>query len=326
GGSGMRVSIGTFNVNNLFSRWNFQGEVDAFRDGDTELTTTLTFQLTQPDRFRLRTFQGRLVQGKPAEERARVARRIIAMNADVLALQEVEDIDTLRRFVSEDLGRHYPHLVLVEGNDPRLIDVALLSKLPIGAVVTWQHATHPLAPNQPVFGSDLLEVEILNPTRRRKLFTIFNNHLKSHFVPFDEDPELGAQRANERRRRQAETVARIVAARTRPNSRYAVLGDLNDPPGTQALAPFGASGLRLHNALADPEETRPAKADTPAPASKAWTHRFKPSGQPAEYELYDQIWLSPALAERARRAVIDRRTRHGGDGSDHDPAWVEVEL
>jgi endonuclease/exonuclease/phosphatase family metal-dependent hydrolase len=323
----MRVSIGTFNVNNLFSRWNFQGEVDAFRDGATDLTTTITFQLTQPDRFRLRTFQGRLVKGKPAEERARVASRIIAMDADVLALQEVEDIDTLRRFVSDDLGRHYPHLVLVEGNDPRLIDVALLSKLPIGAVVSWQHATHPLAPDQPVFGRDLLEVEILNPTRRRKLFTIFNNHLKSHFVPFDEDPELGAQRANERRRRQAETVAKIVAARTRPNSRYVVLGDMNDPPDTEALAPFAdASGLRLHNALADPEETRPAKADTPPPASKAWTHRFKPSGQPAEYELYDQIWLSPALAERARRAVIDRRTRHGGDGSDHDPAWVEVEL
>ncbi|MGH6919947.1 MAG: endonuclease/exonuclease/phosphatase family protein [Geminicoccaceae bacterium] len=287
----MRVSIGTFNVNNLFSRWNFQGEVDAFRDGDTELTTTIAFQLTQPDRFRLRTFKGRLVKGKPAAERAKVAARIIAMNADVLALQEVEDIDTLRRFVSDDLGRHYPHLVLVEGNDPRLIDVALLSKLPIGAVVSWQHEIHPDVPNERVFGRDLLEVEILNPTRRQKLFTIFNTHLKSHFVPFDEDPVLGAERNNKRRLRQAEALAKIVTARTRPNSRYVVLGDMNDPPDTEWLAPFAdASALGLHNALADPEETRPAKADTPPPASKAWTHRFKPSGQPAEHELYDQIW------------------------------------
>ena len=227
----MRVSIGTFNVNNLFSRWNFQGEVDAFRDGDTELTTTITFQLTQPDRFRLRTFRGRLVKGKPAEERAKIARRIIAMNVDVLALQEVEDIDTLRRFVSEDLGRHYPHLVLVEGNDPRLIDVALLSKLPIGAVVSWQHATHRDVPNKPVFGRDLLEVEILNPTRREKLFTIFNNHLKSHFVPFDEDPELGAERNNERRRRQAETVAKIVAGPDPPEQSLRGAGRHERPAG-----------------------------------------------------------------------------------------------
>jgi hypothetical protein len=32
----------------------------------------------------------------------------------------------------------YPHVVLVEGNDPRLIDVGLLSKLPLGA--SWQTA------------------------------------------------------------------------------------------------------------------------------------------------------------------------------------------
>ena len=27
-----------------------------------------------------------------------------------------------------------------------------------------------------------------------------------------------------------------------------------------------------------------------------------------------------------RKGWINRRTKHGGDGSDHDPAWVELEL
>jgi exonuclease III len=74
---------------------------------------------------------------------------------------------------------------------------------------------------------------------------------------------------------------------------------------------------------ADPVETRPAKEETP---SKAWTYRHKESGQPAQYALYDHIWLSPALAAKQSGAWIDRRVRLLGDGSDHDPAWIEVQL
>ncbi len=80
--------------------------------------------------------------------------------------------------------------------------------------------------------------------------------------------------------------------------------------------------------MANPQETRPAKqeADGNNPATKAWTHRFKPAGKPAQHELFDQIWLSPALAPALQEAWIDRRTKHGGDGSDHDPAWVVLDL
>jgi hypothetical protein len=57
-------------------------------------------------------------------------------------------------------------------------------------------------------------------------------------------------------------------------------------------------------------------------AAVAWTHRFKPSGQRAEYELFDQVWVSPALAAKQVGSFIERRTRRTGDGSDHDPPWV----
>jgi endonuclease/exonuclease/phosphatase family metal-dependent hydrolase len=157
---------------------------------------------------------------------------------------------------------------------------------------------------------------------------VFNNHLKSQFVPFDQDPVAGKEANHTRRRRQAETVERLVAARTRPDSRYLILGDMNDPPEAAPLAAITSSTrLGLVDGLAQPTETRPPKADVPpAPASGIWTHRFKEPGQPAHYELFDQIWLSPALAARQTGAFIDRRTRHGGDGSDHDPSWVTLTL
>ena len=202
-----------------------------------------------------------------------------------------------------------------------------MSKLPIGGITSWQAATHKDEPDKPVFGRDLLEVEIYNATRSKKLFTIFNNHLKSHFVAWQEDQEKGEKNNNERRARQAEVMARIVKARTRPNSSFIVLGDMNDPPDSEYLCKLvDDTELNLVNALVSPKETRPPKRDEHMPASKAWTHRYKEPKKPAKYELYDQIWFSPAMADMKLEAWIDRRRRHGGDGSDHDPAWVKFQL
>ena len=324
----MNVTVGTFNLNNLFSRFNFEAQVDEVVEDDPDSGLTATYTFNDPERFKLRTYQGRLVHGKNPADQDTIAARIAAMDLDVLCAQEVEDIDTLRFFAAQRLAGRYRFLTLLEGNDPRLIDLAVLSKLPLGPVVSHQHAVHPEDPAERVFSRDLLEVDILHPTKGTRLLTVFNNHLKSQFVPFDQDPVAGKQAADDRRRRQAETIERIVAARTRPDSRYLIVGDLNDTPDAPTLAPFAASSqLQLVNGLTQPTETRPPKADTPpAPASGAWTHRFKQAGQPAHYELFDQIWLSPALAARQTGAFIDRRTRHGGDGSDHDPAWVTLSL
>jgi exonuclease III len=40
----------------------------------------------------------------------------------------------------------------------------------------------------------------------------------------------------------------------------------------------------------------------------------------------DQVWLSPALATKLDGAFIERRTKLGGDGSDHDPSWVVLQI
>jgi exonuclease III len=319
------LQVGTFNLNNLFSRFNFQADVATAATSTVETKTTFTFD--DPAGFKLRKYKGRLVREKPAVERNLIAERIKRMDLDVLAVQEAEDIDTLRQFVREDLNGLYTHSVLIEGNDPRLINVGLLSKRPLAGVTSWQHIADPLNPSQPVFSRDLLQVQVLKQNRRDVLVTVFVNHLKSHYVPFDvDDPEAAGKRANELRQRQCAAVEMIIAAETRPTSRYLVVGDMNDPPDSEFMAPLTASAkLNLVSGLTDAKETKPSPG-TPAPPTTAWTERFKPTGKPAEYTLMDQIWLSPSLAPKLTGAFIERRTKVGGDGSDHDPSWVVLDL
>lgn len=326
----MLITVGTFNLNNLFSRFNFEGAIAALKHGDGVAEgLTISYEFTDPSSYRVRKFYGSLVKAKDPVDTQRIANRINSLDVDVLAVQEVEDIDILRQFNRDSLGTRYRFQVLIEGNDPRFIDVGILSKLPIGAVTSHQTAVHDADPTRPIFGRDLLEVEIWNENRTRKLFTIYNNHLKSHYVPPDQDQVQGAAAANSRRQRQAEKIAEIVEAQMRPDSRYIIAGDMNDPPASQWLQPMTTSpGLALTNALTNPQETRPAKHEKlgPGPQTTAWTYRHKESKQPPEHLLYDHIWLSPALSGRQTGAVIDRRIRHGGDGSDHDLAWIELDL
>jgi endonuclease/exonuclease/phosphatase family metal-dependent hydrolase len=323
----MEVTVGTFNLNNLFSRFDFTADVDTAAASDVMVEQRTSFSFDDPSGFKVRTYEGRLVKGKPENERRLIADRIKRMDLDVLAVQEVEDIDSLRQFVRDDLDDLYRHVVLIEGNDPRLIDVGLLSKLPLGGVTSWQYTPDPLRPDQPVFSRDLLQIEVLTPDRRRRLFTIFNTHLKSHFVPFNaKDPDSERDRADQLRKRQCEVTAKIIAAETRPDSSYIVVGDMNDPPESSFLQPLAAAPeLNLSFGLADAHETRPGPGNPPPPTS-AWTERFKPSGQPAVYTLMDQVWLSAPLAAKQTGAFIDRRTKLGGDGSDHDPSWVVLNL
>ena len=321
------LTVGTFNLNNLFSRYNFTAEVEIVREGGIELDAEVRFTFAEPVGYIFRSYMGRLVQPKSPAERRIIADRVRAINVDVLAVQEVEDIGVLRQFALEDLGGMYPYQVLVEGNDQRLIDVGLLSRYPIGGVTSWRFAIHPDEPHDYIFSRDLLEVDILDPRRRERLFTLFNPHLKSNYTRWDQDDAAARARIFARRRRQAEAVATIVAARTRPNSRYVVTGDMNDGATAATLAAFRDAGWV--NGLAAPKETRPAKRERLAadnPPHTAWTHRYKPNRQPPQFELYDQLWLSPSLARTQVDGWIDRRTRHSGDGSDHDPAWVTLRI
>lgn len=325
GPANMLISVGTFNLNNLFSRFNFQSQIDTVPQGGG-----ITLEFDNEENFKARTFMGRLVKGKAPEETLAIANRILNMDVDVLAVQEVEHIEILKEFNRNHLNSLYSHVTLIEGNDQRMIDVGVLSKYPFGAITSHQAAIHPSSPNRRVFSRDLLSVEILNSSRSKKLFTLYNTHLKSHFVPYNQDQVAGTQQANERRQYQAETISKIISNSERPNSSFILTGDMNDPPDSDYLqAMYIADGQPLFNALEGAIETRPPKAETegPGPQTTAWTYRRNPPGaEPPEYKLLDQIWLSQSISDKLQSSHIDRRTKHGGDGSDHDPAWVQLNI
>lgn len=320
----MTVSVGTFNLNNLFSRFNFEAEISSLEDLKEGVTFESHTEITGEELVKVRTYKGKLVKGKDPERSAIIAERIKRMNIDVLAVQEVEDRDALQEFNKMFLDGMYSFIGVIDGNDPRLIDVGIMSKLPIGALTSWQYTTHPDDPNQRIFSRDVLEVEILNPSRTDKLFTLYNNHLKSHFVDFRTDTEEGAKANNKTRKRQAESLAKIIRQQTRPGANFIVTGDMNDPVSSEFLSPLTKDPeLSLVNGLENPTETQTFSEEL---ENKAWTHRFKESGKPAHYELFDHIWLSKPLAEKQQQAFIDRRSLLAGDGSDHDPAWVVLNI
>jgi hypothetical protein len=123
----MEIKVGTFNLNNLFSRFNFRAHVDELPPDERDVT--VTYEFDEEGDYWFRTFRGRLIEVMPEEQRQTLAGRIKKMDLDVLAVQGVEDIEALKDFVRFHLGGLYANSALIEGNDTRFIDVGLLSKL-----------------------------------------------------------------------------------------------------------------------------------------------------------------------------------------------------
>ncbi|HET8560367.1 MAG TPA: endonuclease/exonuclease/phosphatase family protein [Marmoricola sp.] len=331
----MLLTLGTFNLNNLFSRWNLYLEVLGERQqvpswleegahGANEITIDVTDDAEGP-RWHWRRFAGQNVYGKTPEAQQEVARRLLAGNADVWALQEVESESALHDFCDgyglTDAG--YVHRVCLPGNDPRLINVGLISRYPLGPVTSWRFLTDPADPSRPVFSRDLLQVEVRTPGEAQRLLTVFVTHLKSQLARTP--AELAA--ATERRHSQALAISKIITrlGGAEGLGAFALLGDMNAAPDDASLSPICEAGLELP--LRGAREDHPYDPrDTSQPATPAWTHRYKPSGQPAQYLLYDQIWLPPAVATSVTDAWILRRSHREGDGSDHDPALLRLEL
>jgi endonuclease/exonuclease/phosphatase family metal-dependent hydrolase len=165
---------------------------------------------------------------KPRAEMERVAKQIRELDADIVALQEVENRGYLERFVSVFLADMGYQVVLFEGNDKRGIDVAVLSRLPVGPVTSYRHVVFPGLEGEPMrMRRDLIQV-LIEPTNGDP-FDVFVVHLKSKGGAPDGGREI--------RLPESRNVRAILEDILKDNSdaRFVICGDFNDTLDSEAV-------------------------------------------------------------------------------------------
>ena len=356
------IRVATFNLKNLFDRFNFHAALPKY----AQATATYRWRLSRDfdvvpggdDEPSLDQEGAELIQGgspvsveigsfgnlvTPKNERYLEAllRRTHRLDADVLAVQEVENLTGLREF-NALLDAPYRYLALFEGNDPRLIDVGLLSRLPIRRAISHRWVPDSKREGEFLFSRDFMAAEIMDSSRRRSLFTVWIGHFKSKFVdPAIKDPAEVAriQKENDDRRlRQAKAARDLIAEHHRDrDDRFVVCGDLNDDAGSAPLMPLFDDRLGLVDVLGcDPkiDYEHPNGKDPRVgsledlPDNDNWTHRHTIQNAPDKYARLDHLLVSSALAKKVSGAAIQRRTHWGlhKAGSDHDPIYADLAL
>jgi endonuclease/exonuclease/phosphatase family metal-dependent hydrolase len=248
------------------------------------------------------------------------ARVIQEVGADILGVVEVDSRIALRRFNDGTLktvdAAPYRHVMVIDGNDDRGIDVGLLTNFPIG---NMRSHVDDVIDGQLVFSRDCPEYEIQLPSGKTLLLLI--NHFKSKGYG-------GQQDSNERRRRQAQRVREIYDSRRAAGMELvAVIGDFNDTPDSVALAPL----LQNASDLRDVSQSPNFQLDN-------WQGTYGET----QKDKIDYILLSSALFVRVNKAGAFRKGVWSGKtnnkwqrydmagpeqaASDHAAIWAELNI
>lgn len=241
---------------------------------------------------------------KPKAELERLAATIRALNADVLALQEIENRGYLERFnaaLLSDLG--YEHVVCFDSNDRRGIDCAVLSRLPVGPVTSWRHLRFSDGSGGEMsYNRDLLQVRIEPPDCPD--FDLFVVHFKS---------KRGGATETERYRVAECTRTREILSgmlKKDADARFLICGDFNDTWDSKPLKALMGDGAM---ALVDFTKELPEKASS--------YNRLNNDS------VIDFIFASPAMAkmhEPGSYKIIPGTVESAG--SDHNPVVTRFRL
>lgn len=252
------------------------------------------------------------------------ARVINEVDAHILAVVEAEDRPSMVRFNAEMLAGRYAHVMLVDGNDERGIDVAIMVK--DGFTIETIRSNVDLQDAKgTVFSRDCPQYEVRTPGGTT--LHVLVNHFKS---------QSGG--GGEKRLRQAKAVRAIADGLAAQGKHVVVLGDLNEGP--KAGQPHADNLAPLYT--------------NASPLVECWSHpNFNDGGRPGSFDScglsnrLDYIFLSHGLANKMTAGAPfrkglwgDRKTRPTNwptytDGtmeekahqaSDHSCVWVELNL
>ncbi len=257
-------------------------------------------------------------KGEQIENTARV---IKAVKPDILCFVEVEGREALRRFDTDILKNMFDDMIVVDGNDPRGIDVALAARkpLPIRAVRTNVLARD--AKPGYVFSRDCLEGDFQINGRR---LTVLVNHFKAK----DRTP----RESDAKRERQAAKLREFLTTRfDLSKDLVLVSGDFNDEPDSLPLKPL-VTTPGLNNVF----------DVVGRPANDRWTYYY---GSEKAFNRIDMLFVSDALKPMVAGAGIERRgmpdlakitkgaekgfpevTSWRNAGSDHAAVWVDLAI
>ncbi|HEU0048428.1 MAG TPA: endonuclease/exonuclease/phosphatase family protein [Nitrososphaera sp.] len=318
----MRLAITTFNVENLFNRYAALDEPWQDRRYETFVQAVGLVSIASR--------AGDLVQYATTDiQRNNTAHAILDAAPDILAVQEIENIYTLRIFNDTYLDNYFDRILSIDGNDPRGIDVGLMVRRGAAvqilgirthvdeAVHTNEAVRHGTARNfgylatKAIFSRDCLEVDVTVGT---KVLTFLVNHFKA---------QDGTAASTKRRTQQAERVAQFVQSAVDNHRLPMVLGDLNvDPETDESLASL------LQNAhLQDP-----FPPDT-------WTHYYIPQKKTSrlDYNILPHKSLNVLSTDIGRKGLTTKAQIYTGpryatvgqehtEASDHCPTSVVLDL
>ncbi len=241
---------------------------------------------------------------KPESEKTALRAVIEALDADVLALQEMGGEPYLRE-LQRDLrseGVDYPTAVFMRANDSER-GLAVLSRVPLAQVVRHADLDFPYLHGRESVRRGMLEVRLPAPGGEVSLFVV---HLKSRYTERDDDPDSVIRRGAEATAARNRVWERFPSP-TEPTARFAIVGDFNDGPRSRAVRAFASRGESALSALLPAADSR----------GETWTYFY---AREDVYSRVDHVMVSAALAaEIAGGAATIYDGPGTAEASDHRP-------
>jgi endonuclease/exonuclease/phosphatase family metal-dependent hydrolase len=233
------------------------------------------------------------------------ARVIQDVAADVLGVVEAENRPSLDRFNQERLLNPYDHVMLIDGNDTRGIDVGIMTTDQVEILSMKSHVDvpDPVAVGEHLFSRDCAQYECRLPSGAT--VWVLLNHFKS------QSGDGGSKRA-----RQAQGVRDIVDGLIAAGEQnVVVMGDLNEGPTALGQTPANLAPL----------------FDPTGPLVDAYSLPvFDPAPRPGSFQSctirnrLDYIFVSRALAGLAVNGGLERHGLWGTPTNINPPQDWEI--
>lgn len=261
------------------------------------------------------------------------ARVIMDVAADVLAVVEAESrpvLKTFQKIMAEKLGlpETYRHLMIVDGNDARGIDVGLATRtgFPIGTIRS--HVDDLKPDGFPIFSRDCPEYQVTTPSG--ETVVVLPNHFKSKYG--------GNNPASQAKRLAQSTEVAVYYNRLRAEGfdNIVVLGDLNDTPDSDELKPmFDNTDLKD---VSDHANFTEVEFNANNGHAGIGTHQLGNDDSKIDYlllspALFDNVTLGGIFRKGAwpgsrppRWAVYPELTKKHHAASDHHLIWADINI